>query len=107
MSKRVETLKQARVLIERGWTQNAFARDADGRQVSFDNPAATCYCLSGAVGAITGVDGDLWHQVQLRLEETPEVGDNGIAFWNDATYRTKEQVLALIDRVIAEETVPL
>lgn len=34
--------------LERGWTQGAYARDADGHPIDFTDDGAVCWCLEGA-----------------------------------------------------------
>jgi hypothetical protein len=36
------------------WTQGAYARDADGESVSWDDPAAVCFCSQGAIRKASG-----------------------------------------------------
>lgn len=43
------------------WTQRAMARKADGTSTEADDPAATCFCLMGAMS-----------RARLTVGETPE-----------------------------------
>ena len=86
-------LRKARELIESGWCQ--------GRP---HNGLRTKRCASQAIFDATPyhVDG----LADVRLAESAElyfihaIGGEGIPGWNDAPYRTKEEVLAAFDRAI-------
>lgn len=102
MSDVLEGLKRAKELIERGWTQNTRARDAEGDPTHADSADAVMFCVEGAcvrAAFETGIDG--W-AIEDRLETA--LGKRGfnasIARWNDRPDRTKEEVLTLMEEAI-------
>ncbi len=101
----VEILRAARqLLIDRGWTQGTFARDAKGARTLYDAPDAVCYCSLGAIMVV----GRGFAPEASTLALTKAIGSGhpaNVAEWNDAKDRTKEEVLAAYDRaiVLAEE----
>lgn len=93
-----DKLREARALIERGWTQGNYVEEG-------------CYCALGAIGmavvgnptapsfmcgypAISGVVRALGLPLGLRTS-------SGVADWNDAPDRTQAEVLAVFDKAIA------
>ena len=100
------TLRAARELLSKPgtWTQGVMARDASGQKSQAPwSPHAVCWCLEGAIQrasdatrfeARTATPRD----VLLAIEK--EVGQKA-ARWNDDPSRTQEEVLALLDRMIA------
>lgn len=101
---RIESaLRTARELLASGWTQGCWARDADGFPVAFDDPKATCWCITGAVwkgvgGEPSGRDNPVIGLLRDELDELNE--DAGIPEWNDDPDRTLSQVLSLVDSAI-------
>jgi hypothetical protein len=91
-----DKLREARALIERGWTQGHFARDEDGYPEHEGSPDAVCWCAMGAMSAADpndkyGLYGALSHAI----------GDEMVGMWNDRIGRTKAEVLAAFDKAIA------
>ena len=94
-----EVLIQARALILKGWTQEAFARDADGEPVSAKDPDACSWCVVGAVVAAypdwDNLSKGLWDFLGRFVDEPcPDE-------FNDLPETTQTDVLALFDRAIA------
>lgn len=90
----VEFLKAVRAIIEKGWTQRVFARDAQGKPVSSGSKEAVSHCVVGAARAV----GDIarLHSIMWRdIYNIPE--------WNDDPRRTKGEVLAMLDKFIEKE----
>jgi hypothetical protein len=85
-------LREARALIERGWCQRAYGRDADGCSVYEDNPSAICWCASGAINAKA--------DYAARRVFGEAIGTDCIPGWNDAPERTQAEVLAAFDKAI-------
>ena len=98
--------RRVRALLEapERWTQGAIACDGDGEMVSAHARTAVCWCMIGAINrcaarARASVDVNLELR---RLLEKARGGTEPLDFWNDAPGRTHADVLALLDRVIAE-----
>ena len=92
-------LRDAASLIEeKGWTQNAFARDAEGNLVPSWSGAATCYCASGALRAVAPLaDQRADARRVLRDQFATPGGDRSIPNWNDHPDQTAENVVATFD----------
>lgn len=92
MSKIADILDRAADRLSKpgAWTQGANARDADGRGVSPNNPAAVCWCLSGVL-----------YSVEPRYSVAREANDfmnryvlvSYAHHWNDAPERTQSEVI--------------
>lgn len=91
----------ARALIERGWCQRNYATDARGLAVEERDPSACAWCVLGAVWATEQASGS--SDVLARLREAAKLRRRQLHDWNDAPGRTRADVLALFDRVIAAE----
>lgn len=99
-------LIEAQQKITEGWTQGAYARMSnevdDGGKVPVDSPLATCWCIMGAVFAVTPA-GVPYRMALDKLKEANGWEDtSNIIQWNDDPDRTQEQVLELFDKVIAQ-----
>ena len=91
----VDNLNLVRNRIEHGWTQ-----------WSYYIGATECYCLAGAVWTVLSDIDDVFKALSAELpsdypfspySRTPE---GRLITWNDDPKRTKEEVLALVDRAI-------
>lgn len=106
-------LNRARKLLARrgGWIIGASRgfRQRNGELALLGNRRANCYCLTGAIAAAAGTrmrDGDGYEMacralgsfLTKRRLASPDIA---LIEWNDAAGRTKEQVVALIDKAIA------
>jgi len=93
-----DILDRAAELIEtKGWTQNAFAR-ACGHPVNFYDRAAECFCVTGAIGAVSMSEPCLV-EYQSRMLLARSIGINSsldIIAWNDNQSRTKDDVIAAL-----------
>jgi hypothetical protein len=88
-----------RLLVEKGWTQGAYARDTNGRIVGCPAPDDACFCAYGAlVAASIGESFTLHSEAYGYLDI---VCGGSVARFNDAKDRTKEEVLAAFDKAIA------
>lgn len=90
MKTEAEKLRNARALIEKGWTQGLLARNKDGEGAFSDATEAVSFC---AVGACVRSGVSCGHLKKLLGVDTTS--------WNDTPGRTKEEVLDLFDRAIA------
>jgi hypothetical protein len=83
-----DVLVKARALLAQpgAWTKGWFARTADGSDVEWDHPEATCWCASGAILKCGGSPGDGVHfrvynelcggQSMYRLHEINDMQDD-------------------------------
>lgn len=101
----VDILRKARgLVVEKGWTQGAAARDHGDRVVDTNDPAAVCYCAFGALLAashLSGHDAACFIEGRLLPPNSMAGALRPIAQFNDTPGRTKEEILALFDRAIA------
>ena len=109
----LEELKAVRELLSdpEHWTRGAFARDAQGGEISPASPEAACWCIGGAAMYMASEPG--WDFIQLLDASLPvlrAVGDvigctdvGFIGDWQDAPDRTHAEVLDALDRAIAAE----
>lgn len=93
-----QAFEQAKtVLIEKGWTKGAYARDESGKEVDFDSPEAACFCIFGAMLRVT--DGnptpEMYDAMGLQLEK-------GFITFNDNANTKKEDVIAIFDKILAK-----
>ncbi len=87
----VNGLKRARGFVERGWCQHMGA-DAKGN-----------VCMSGALNRATCHNHSAYLRGEVdavRFAVVKAIGWENIPAWNDRPGRTKEEVLAAIDRAI-------
>lgn len=78
----------------RRWTQGTFARNARGETVATSNPAATCWCLEGAMMRCYP---NMYEQDRVNTTIRRELGlGGGVVTWNDAPERTFDEVKALV-----------
>ena len=101
-----ELYNKAADLIEKGWTQQAYARNKEGYDVDPGKNDATSWCLSGALwlvvcggGPFTDTSsrfGPILNKLfeNLKLRETA-------ASWNDRPGRTQGQVVILLRNAAA------
>jgi hypothetical protein len=94
-----EVLIAARAKIEQGWCQCYFAMDAEGNAVPSSDPAACRWCAVGALRSFIALGGENYYEARDRMErQHPQ----GLMHFNDIVADSKEQVLRLFDKAIAE-----
>ena len=96
MEQTLDQLISMRGLLAKGWTQHAFARNAAGYPVAPRDPEAACFCFFGAVTAV-GCENPAPIVAAVRAYGGIT---EAIQYWNDRTWRTREEVLAAIDAAI-------
>ena len=102
MKTTLEILTGARALIQEGWTQHSYGRDAEGIPCR-DLADATCFC---AIGALIMTDrgakpSENCNKATLLLtQEIPPEFYSRLDDWNDRPERTQAEVLAAFDRAI-------
>jgi hypothetical protein len=96
-----DILREARALIDtpEKWTQDAEARDADGNEVLYNDPSATCFC---AIGAMSRAADEYSPSRETRILRRAVFGDvwRPIPSWNDAPETSHADVLEAFDRAI-------
>lgn len=91
-------LKQAACLLrEKGWTQNEYARDGEGRPCDPNSPEAVCFCALGAIRRST-LDRRAMRKA-IDLIKKASKHPNGIDVWNDETGRTADEVIDLLEEL--------
>jgi TolB-like protein len=93
----VSDLTEARKLLEKGWTQNAYARNANGVAVDEENPNACSFCVRGALNR---AHASLETHLLVGRVVKERTGGLWVHLWNDAPGRTREEVLAMIDEIL-------
>jgi hypothetical protein len=85
---------EAAALIEtRGWCQDVYARNANGRSVYWDDPDAAVFCMAGAIRRcatttnLTSMEG--WPGFDNLTPTGEKMGE-----WNDHPTRTADEVIA-------------
>jgi hypothetical protein len=87
-----EIREQAARLIERGWTQGAYAREKSGRPVSPFERHATRWCMLGALDR-AGRGQELCSQA---ISDVTKAVGGAMTDFNDAPDRTQADVIAAL-----------
>lgn len=98
MSNKADILKElyeVRNTIEAGWTQKTMARSKDGRVVGYLSKDAASFCILGAMAKTQKPMLELYRALCNKHER-------GVAAFNDAPGRKKEDIISIIDKVISE-----
>lgn len=100
----MDALNQLRLLLEdpSHWTKGAYARDKEGAPVREGDYDATCLCLIGACHKVTVCIPD-YFQLTEALSRAGGIRPFDIVDFNDREDTTHSDVLALIDKAIAEQ----
>lgn len=104
-------LKRARDRIESGWTQHCMARDINRCPTRPYDSDAVCWCLSGAIVASRVEyfqdDANLLSYLEHDVREAAmwqvakQLDFEGVATWNDMPGRTQAEVVAILNKAIA------
>lgn len=97
-------LKRGRARIEKGWCQEALARDEAGGLVATGyNPGATQWCAMGALQE-PGNSGAWVAAIEALEAEIPKSRrtPGGLPVYNDNYVSTPKPILRLYDRAIAK-----
>ena len=82
--------------LEKGWTQNTFARDAYDMKVDEQSSEAVSWCMAGAVEVLYRNNIDKCNQIYEEIENITGVG---VEEYNDAPNRTKNEVISCMKTV--------
>lgn len=82
--------------IRKGWTQNRFARDADGKGTTSWYPEAVCWCAQGAINAA-------YHHYEDARKAAFDafakvIGITAFVDWNDSPERTHVEVIEAFEK---------
>jgi len=109
---KVKILRRARKLIDRGWTQYTYARTRSEKRISPYSVHAKKFCVLGALLAASNEKPKNTKKKEQWLEnfcacirpkyfsKNQEDMFDFLLTWNDVPGRTKQQVLAVLDRII-------
>ena len=87
-----EIYNKAANLVEKGWTQDAMARNEQGAEVYSNSRYAISWCLGGALNCASQ-----GFSLNRRVELRKYLGlDLDVPSWNDDPNRTKEDVIKLL-----------
>ena len=91
-----DVLDAAATRIEQpgAWTQDAYAKRADGSTTTTTADDAVCWCAVGAIGSVAGGLGE--PIVALATDFLCEALETSIADFNDAPGRTQSEVVAAL-----------
>ena len=93
-----EMIMEARRLIDLGWTQEAFARNAAGAEVSAFSHFAVRWSLTGALDAATARHPTRCLEARIAVHAALHARDaTSEELWNDDPARTQADALALLD----------
>lgn len=100
-------IKEARKLIEKGWTQRAYAKDSRGDICDPHYQGARSFCLLGALKR--AAKDEYSPNADLPYDDTAREIFLSLGFkcpdetvdWNDRLTRTQAEVLARIDQALA------
>ena len=106
-----KTVEDAKDLIERGWCQGDFAKDAKGDGCDSSDEEATEFCLIGVINKVTkcsgptaGFNGMAWRlNSKIRNVLRKAIGASSgedLDTWNDSEERTQGEVVDLFSKVI-------
>ena len=82
------------------WTQESFARAADGTEVHPIASSARSWCALGAVEKAAGDD----HELCRACIEAMMQKNNKTITWNDSPGRTQAEVVAFLEALAADES---
>lgn len=94
-----------RLLAEKGWCQEASALSSRGYAVTYGDPSAARYCLTGACRAAElqlNTTSLYAADDAIRMLTSNSGASCSLTLWNDSASRSKEDVLQLLDRTIRE-----
>ena len=95
-------LKRSKHLIKKGWCQKSYARDKDGKPISFLSKKAVSFCLSGAISRAASdlPSATIYRTLNLVRANMRVVNDGGELFVaiNDNPFATKEKIIDLLTK---------
>lgn len=96
-----EKFEKAKALIERGWVQHTFAKNARGEFVDPCCQSACAWCATGAMCAVEDPPGFPMKMMDALCDSNRNIEFMEVGTWNDMEDTTKEDVLEAFDNAIA------
>lgn len=87
--------------INAGWCQHSEARNAEGNPTFLEWDDAKSFSLLGAIRLELNRDSSMRYLITTFIMFRITDGEKDLRIYNDAFERTKEDVLALIDKAMA------
>ena len=108
----IDYLREARKLIERGWTQGSSGRDINGAGCASFSPEAIEWCAVGALNVVNAVVRDDDFRCVIRAEDALNKAVQSIfparaasvLRYNDLPGTTKADILLVFDTAIRMES---
>ena len=89
-------MKAWELLEQKGWCQWVYARNQVGKKVDPHHKSACRFCLLGALDKIYDCTSIAMREAKQALYLHAIPHNMGLAEWNDAPGRTKEEVIAAL-----------
>ena len=99
MNKVIDLLEIGRLLIKKGWCQNALSLDSQGQSVHPSSISASKWCVLGAIASQMSDDNVEEKVIHLLNSNIPD-NTFSIQDFNDLTSTSKTDVLGLFDKAI-------
>lgn len=110
----LEVVQAVRAEVAKGWTQGTNQIDESGHWVARDSPMVVARCLYGALlyGALVYATNfplgryplldTAYATIAAEVRTDKDQTMNSLVAWNDAKGRTQDEVLDMLDKLIAK-----
>lgn len=102
MARLSEYLEQVADRLASGWCKDYLAMDANGKDVSPDDPEAVAWCAAGAVCRVAGENDGLYEWLIDWINERLPRGWQHVSAYNDYEKTRKQDVLRLVKEAAAD-----
>lgn len=103
-----QVLIEARALLAAGWCQGPLAKDKNGKETNWSKNEAVSFCSLGAIYAASHKLCKNTDLLEAKVAKScvamsnPDIGRNGLAWWNERPQRTQTEVLVAFDTAISK-----
>lgn len=98
-----QILRNAKILVEKGWCQTTMARDSMGNGVGLMSTLACKFCLGGAIRRASNDSSSLYQPARSVVARVIQAVTNdkdrdnvNLSTWNDTKGRTQADVLEVL-----------